>query len=77
MDDTYEGWANWETWNVALWVQNDEVLYSVARECREWSQLRDWLEDCGMFETPDHVRFDNWRLDCDALDAMIRELRDE
>jgi hypothetical protein len=23
----YQGWPNWETWNVALWFGNDEGLY--------------------------------------------------
>jgi hypothetical protein len=23
----YNGWKNWETWNVALWFGNDEGLY--------------------------------------------------
>ena len=27
---TFNGWANWETWNVALWIQNDETTYKVA-----------------------------------------------
>ena len=28
----YNGWKNWATWNVALWLGNDEGLYRAARE---------------------------------------------
>lgn len=24
---SYNGWKNWETWNVALWCGNDEGIY--------------------------------------------------
>jgi hypothetical protein len=40
---TYNGWSNYETWNVALWMQNDEFLYNTAKACVEY---------CGDNETP-------------------------
>lgn len=30
-EQTYEGWKNWETWNVALHIANNEGLYNEAR----------------------------------------------
>jgi hypothetical protein len=37
-DTTYNGWANWQTWNTALWFQNDEGLYrSILRDARRMS----------------------------------------
>jgi hypothetical protein len=30
-DKRYNGWTNYETWNVALWLDNDEALYTDKR----------------------------------------------
>lgn len=30
---TYNGHKNWNHWNVSLWINNDEGLYNLARQC--------------------------------------------
>ena len=80
---SYNGWENYETWNVALWIGNDEGLYREARSCRDYGQfverMREFGEDCGNTtgisrETPDNVAWNDSGLDTDALDEMIAEL---
>lgn len=31
-DTTYNGWTNYPTWNVALWLDNEEGSYELVRE---------------------------------------------
>jgi len=31
-DKRYNGWTNYETWNVALWIDNDQSSYSQRQE---------------------------------------------
>ncbi len=35
----YNGWENYETWNVALWINNDEGLYNIAREAGDYQSF--------------------------------------
>lgn len=34
-DKTYNGWTNYETWCVNLWLSNDEGSYHMWQECAE------------------------------------------
>ena len=37
---SYNGWKNYETWNVALWVGNDEPVYRGMRSTRPFTAKR-------------------------------------
>ena len=74
MENTYSGWTNYETWNVALYIQNEEPLYRVATKCDSYSDFllkSSYMRDV---KTPDGVLWHSSKLNWDELNAMIREL---
>lgn len=77
-DTTYNGYANWETWNVVLWIENDEGLYHMARRCHgnysQFVEAMGELEGDIKLQTPDGVAWNDSGLDTLALDAMMANL---
>tara|TARA_R110000868_G_scaffold43748_3_gene146850 strand:- start:51781 stop:52035 length:255 start_codon:yes stop_codon:yes gene_type:complete len=58
LDISYNGWSSYETWNVALWINNDENLYNLAMEAGDYETLVNCLyENFGVKETKDGVKF--------------------
>jgi hypothetical protein len=57
----YNGWSNWETWQILLWASNDEDLYKQTTRFVDFFAWRIGFEDkvkyffCDMFPngTPD------------------------
>ena len=72
MED-YNGWKNWATWNVALWLGNDEFLYKLSRRFVQYKDLANALEDMGMTCTQDGARFKDADLDTYALDEWLMD----
>jgi hypothetical protein len=70
----FNGWANWATWNVALWIQNDETLYKVARQYDSYDALIPRLEIMWGQMTPDGARWMDPTIDTAALDEMLTDL---
>lgn len=75
-EKSYNGWANWETWNVALWIGNDEGLYHEAKRFRAlgYSKFANYLRELQLTETPDGAAYNDSGLDTEALDEMLGEL---
>jgi hypothetical protein len=69
---TYNGYANYETWNVALWIQNDEGLYNIARRYDDYLKFvkHMWFDAT----TPDGVSYTDPKLDWDELNEMMSDL---
>ena len=71
---SYQGWANWETWNVALWMTNSQGMYNQARECANYQEFVHFMWDCGSEETPDGARWDDVKVDGLAICEMMKDL---
>ena len=74
-DKTYNGWTNYETWNVALWLSNDEGTYNyvrgMAEEAGDEYRLGTMLE-----EYVDEMRPDlGASMFADLLGAALSEVR--
>lgn len=83
MTEDYNGWKNRQTWNVSLWINNEEPLYRSAcayvKERKEKGKVPTYsgfIKHAGLANerTPDNISFSGTRLDRKALDEMIREL---
>ena len=71
---TFNGWTNYETWNVSLYIQNEFSLYQMAQECDTYQQFADLMTDLGQYITADGVSWTHPTLDHDELNEMIQEL---
>ena len=74
---SYNGWKNRETWNVALWIGNDQGMYDFAKECGTYANFIEQMREVGYTETPDKVAYNDSGLDIPRLEEYFAELRAE
>ena len=68
----YNGWADWTTWNCALWINNDETLYHIASRCEDAFDFIIEMQEYNMLKTPDGAA---WTMaDYDELSELIQEI---
>ena len=86
-DNNYNGWANYETWNVALYLDNDEGIYNflleglrhlLAERNDDWTgislqELRELVQNSFRGDsTPDGVRLSHSEIDwCEIGDKLL------
>lgn len=70
---SFNGWANYHTWNVALYIQNEYSLYKTARGCDTYQDFLNWSGLEGTV-TGDGVSWTDPDLDIQELDEMIQDL---
>ena len=77
-DTTYNGWKNYETWNMVLWIDNDEDLYRSTRgkKFQSWTAFRNYLKAIGWTSTGDDISINSKKLCFPELTKFIREYLD-
>ena len=70
--EKYNGWSDWTTWNVALWINNDQCYYNIAKDCKDYLDfLYEMQAMIGSFATPDGA---DWgEANIDELNEVISE----
>tara|TARA_B100000424_G_scaffold156180_1_gene119423 strand:+ start:184 stop:450 length:267 start_codon:yes stop_codon:yes gene_type:complete len=85
---TYNGWANYETWNASLWINNDELLYAIAKACVNKSRLgivdNAWQHFISLMTDPilnnilsktgDGVAWNSEKINAEEMTDMMEEL---
>ena len=84
---SHNGYATYETWNVALWVLNDEFLYNTAKACVEFCGANEtpWVKFVRCMTkgqigrmlgfTPDGVAWDSAEIDSRQMEQLMADLR--
>lgn len=83
--ETYNGWANYETWNVSLWMQNNQFLYNTAVACVEYknddetpyTKFIRCMMNCDKFTTADDVKWDDELVNQDEINEMMIDMHKE
>ena len=65
----YNGWTNRATWNIALWINNDEDWYALSRDAVDFADFRRLMFP--ITDTPDGAKFADGNIA--ELDEVIQE----
>ena len=74
----YNGWKNYQTWNVALWINSDEGLNKASLAYDNYNDFAEFMWfGMGSTHTTDGVAWKDPELDYERLDEMLKEAHDD
>ena len=59
-DNTYNGWTNWETWIVNVWIDNDQKLSEYVGDMAREEVLKDKESATYNLSKTLRKQFDEW-----------------
>lgn len=68
MTEKHNGYSNYETWNIVLWLDNDESFNSIAQSCNNYDEFKRKIAIGG---TPDSVSWWNTAANIEEINQTI------
>jgi hypothetical protein len=77
-DRTYHGYASYQTWNVVLWISNNQSLNHLAARCLSYNEFVEVLREMDRgkdlaYETPDGVAWKDSSVNLSELQEYWEE----
>lgn len=69
LDISYNGWENYQTWNVALWINNTKGLYNLAMEAGDYETFLDYIGSDA--KTGDGVKFNDPKVNVIQINSDV------
>jgi len=72
----YNGWKNYQTWNVAAHIALNPTIHAAAVWANDYVQFCEIMRhDFGYVETPDQVAYNDTNLDVKRLSELIEDTK--
>lgn len=77
----YNGHKNWNHWNVSLWINNDEGLYNLAKDCIASAKATSWYSggysprECASFLMKERLSAEGYFFTPDGAPYSVSSIR--
>ena len=64
----YNGYTNYETWNVALWIDNDHWHYALMLQCKSYNEFKEKVKSD---KTGDGIKWNSPLVNVEEINELI------